>query len=154
MTAAAVSNTERRQSNINLVNELQEERREVWSLYCKVGDLKPFDCKTETQTLINQFSQLLVDYVSLGHFGIYERLLSGTERRNAVLTEAKIIYPEFSKTTESAISFNDKYDDNKQTLSVSELESDLSNLGENLAKRIDLEDKLCELVLNANSESA
>ena len=96
---------------------------------------------------LTQFSQLLIDYVSLGHFGIYEHLLSGTERRDAVLTAAKEIYPEFSKTTEAVMSFNDTYDDQKHTLSIDKLESDLSSLGENLAKRIDLEDKLCHLVM-------
>jgi len=45
---------------------------------------------------LTQFSQILVDYVSLGHFGVYERLLAGTERRSRVLSVAKDIYPEFS----------------------------------------------------------
>lgn len=46
------------------------------------------------------------------------------------------------------MSFNDKYDTDQQTLTVDKLEADLSILGEHLAKRIDLEDKLCDLVLN------
>ena len=101
------------------------------------------------KSLLNQFSQLLIDYVSLGHFGVYERLLSGTERRDGVLTTAKNLYPEFSQITESVMSFNDKYDDdNNHSLNVDELEKDLSRLGEQLAKRIDIEDKLCHLVLD------
>ena len=57
------------------------------------------------------------------------------------------MYPEFSQTTEAVIAFNDKYDDHKPTLSIDKLEADLSSLGESLAKRIELEDELCELVL-------
>ena len=140
-------NTERSQYTQHLVSELQEERHQVWSLYCKVAEQKPFSCSSETQSILTQFSQLLIDYVSLGHFGIYEHLLSGTERRDAVLNAAKAIYPEFSKTTEAVITFNDAYDDNKHALSIDNLESDLSSLGESLAKRIDLEDKLCHLIL-------
>jgi len=147
MSAVMQINPERRQYNQHLVSELQKERHQVWSLYCKVAEQKPFTCSSETQSLLTQFSQLLIDYVSLGHFGIYEHLLSGTERRDAVLTAAKEIYPEFSKTTEAVMSFNDTYDDQKHALSVDKLESDLSSLGENLAKRIDLEDKLCHLVM-------
>ena len=147
MSAVMQINPERRQYNQHLVSELQKERHQVWSLYCKVAEQKPFSCSSETQSLLTQFSQLLIDYVSLGHFGIYEHLLSGTERRDAVLTAAKEIYPEFSKTTEAVMSFNDSYDDQKHVLSVDKLESDLSSLGENLAKRIDLEDKLCHLVM-------
>jgi regulator of sigma D len=147
MSVVMQSIPERRQQNQNLVSELKKERNQVWSLYCKVADQKPFSCCSQTESLLSQFSQLLVDYVSLGHFGIYEHLISGTERRDSILTIAKNIYPEFSKTTEAVIAFNDKYDDSKHRLKVDKLESDLSSLGEHLAKRIELEDQLCSLVL-------
>jgi len=147
MSAVMNETPDRRQHNHHLVSELQQERGQVWSLYCEVADLKPFSATTETQSTLTQFSQLLVDYVSLGHFGIYEYLLSGKERREKVLTAAKKIYPEFSRTTEAAISFNDKYDDHKNKFKIESLEEDLSALGENLAKRIELEDELCRLVL-------
>lgn len=147
MSAVMSETIDRRQHNQNLVKELQQERQLVWSLYCKVGDLKPFSKSSETQSALTEFSQLLVDYVSLGHFGIYEHLLSGTERREKILKAAKNIYPDFSKTTEAVISFNDKYDDNNRTLETAELEIDLSTLGESLAKRIELEDDLCSLIL-------
>ena len=147
MSAVTEVKKERRHQNQKLVSQLQEERKKVWSLYCKVGDLKPFSCSSDTISIVTQFSQMLIDYTSLGHFGIYERLISGTERRGSVLTEAKSIYPEFSKITDSVISCNDKYDDQQKSFSVNDLESDLSSLGELLATRIDLEDTLCKLVL-------
>jgi len=147
--SAAIQTQERRQFNQNLVAELQEERHQVWSLYCKVAEHKPFSCSPETQSLLTQFSQLLIDYVSLGHFGIYERLFSGGgELRDGILTSANDIYSAFSETTEAVMSFNDKYDTDQQTLTVDKLEADLSILGEHLAKRIDLEDTFCDLVLN------
>jgi regulator of sigma D len=137
-------NTERRQQFFELITKLQNERQEVWSLYCNFAELKPFSANDAVKSLLTQFSQTLVDYVSLGHFGIYERLLAGTERRSRVLSVAKEIYPEFSLTTDSVISFNDKYDNVKRIDAFEELEQDLSALGESLAKRIDLEDRLCE----------
>lgn len=147
MSAVMASNPKRRQYNQHLVSELQKERYQVWSLYCKVAELKPFSCSSQTQSFLTKFSQLLIDYVSFGHFGIYECLLSGTERRDDVLTTAKKIYPEFSKTTDAIVCFNDKYDDSIQVLKVDKLETDLSLLGESLAKRINLEDTLCHLIL-------
>jgi regulator of sigma D len=148
MSATMQTTPDRRQHNHHLVSELQQERRQVWSLYCKVADLKPFPSLVETKSIVTEFSQLLIDYISLGHFGIYEYLLSGKERRGKVLTAAKNIYPDFSKTTEVAMSFNDKYDDSlKHKFKTDELEADLSALGESLAKRIELEDDLCRLVL-------
>ena len=146
MTVAASVRPERRQRTNQLIEELQKERREVWSLYCQVAELKPFTAIETLRPKLTQFSQLLVDYVSLGHFGVYERVLAGTERRDRVLSVAKAIYPEFSTTTEAAISFNDKYDKVDKIEQFDALEQDLSDLGEWLAKRIDLEDKLCELM--------
>jgi len=146
MPVATPINTERRQQSNELIAKLQNERREVWSLYCNVAELKPFSANDAVKSLLTQFSQLLVDYVSLGHFGVYERLLAGTERRSRVLTVAKELYPEFSKTTDAAISFNDKYDNVEKVEVFEDLEQDLSILGESLAKRIDLEDRLCEVM--------
>jgi regulator of sigma D len=136
-------NTERRQQACQLIAELQHERQEVWTLYYQVAELKPFSAKDEVKGLLTQFSQMLVDYVSLGHFGVYERLLAGTERRNGVLSIAKEIYPEFSATTDAAISFNDKYENVEKIDVFDDLEQDLSALGKSLAKRSDLEDRLC-----------
>ena len=146
MPDATPINTERRQQSYELIAKLQNERQEVWSLYCNVAELKPFSANDAVKSLLTQFSQILVDYVSLGHFGVYERLLAGTERRNRVLSVAKELYPEFSATTDAAISFNDKYDNVEKIEVFEDLEQDLSTLGESLAKRIDLEDRLCEVM--------
>ena len=146
MPDATPINTERRQQSYELIAKLQNGRREVWSLYCNVAELKPFSANDIVKILLTQFSQILVDYVSLGHFGVYERLLAGTERRSRVLSVAKELYPEFSATTDAAISFNDKYDNVEKIEVFEDLEQDLSILGESLAKRIDLEDRLCEVM--------
>ena len=146
MPVATPINTERRQQSYELIAKLQNERQEVLSLYCNFAELKPFSANDAVKSLLTQFSQILVDYVSLGHFGVYERLLAGTERRSRVLSVAKEIYPEFSATTDAAISFNDKYDNVEKIEVFEDLEQDLSALGESLAKRIDLEDRLCEVM--------
>ncbi len=147
MSATMQAIPDRRKHNHHLVSELQQERQQVWSLYCKVGDLKPFSSLSDTKVALTEFTQLLIDYISLGHFGIYEYLLSGKERRGKVLSAAKDLYPDFSKTTEAAMTFNDKYTEQTDKLTTADLETDLSTLGENLAKRIELEDDLCRLVL-------
>ena len=146
MPVATSINTERRQQSYELIAKLQNERQKVLSLYCNFTELKPFSANDAVKSLLTQFSQILVDYVSLGHFGVYERLLAGTERRSRVLSVAKDIYPEFSSTTDAAISFNDKYDNVEKIGVFEDLEQDLSALGESLAKRIDLEDRLCEVM--------
>lgn len=148
MSAVMQTFPERRRGTAALIDELRKERHEVWAMYCRIAELKPFSAGKKVQTRLSEFSQLLVDYVSLWHFGIYERLLSGNEKRQALLSFANELYPELSRTTDAAIVFNDKYEHAKNHLTPSALEQDLSVLGENLAIRMSLEDKLCNMLLN------
>jgi len=59
----------------------------------------------------------------------------------------KGVFPVLSSTTEAAVSFNDKYENGAATTIFDGLEKDLSALGESLAKRIDLDSRFCELML-------
>lgn len=147
MSVVGQQQPERRQQTYQLIAKLQNERHEVWRLYCEIAKLKPFKLNSELKNSIAQFSQMLIDYISLGHFSVYEHLLAGTERRDGVLSVANQIYPELSQTTDVAISFNDKYESSEQMSIVDDLEIDLSILGENLAKRIELEDQFCSLMV-------
>lgn len=146
MTTAEQVRPERRQRTVQLITELQKERKDLWALYCQIGEMKPFVNVETVRTKLTQFSQILVDYMSLGHFGLYERILSGTERRESIMSLATEIYPEFSEVTELSVSFNDKYEKAKDADAFKALADDLSFLGESLAKRFELEDQLCALM--------
>ncbi len=149
MTVATTARTERRKQGNLLIQELQKERIQVWTLYGNIAELKPFTVNSEKiPNIINEFAQLMVDYISLGHFGIYQRILDGNERRQKVLTAAEEMYPEYSATTETAVTFNDKYVSSEAVnQNMEALEQDLSKLGEDLAKRIEIEDRLCHMLL-------
>lgn len=148
MSAVKDSSTnERRQQTYQLIAELKSERLEVWTLYCEIANLKPFTAHPDLKQKLNQFCQLVIDYISLGHFGVYERLMSGTERRDRVLLAVKEIFPDLSITTQIAELFNEKYEHLEDFDYFEELDKDLSVLGENLALRSDLEDKLCNLLM-------
>jgi regulator of sigma D len=146
MATAEPAKPERRQRTVQLIDELQHERQDLWSLYCQIGELKPFTEIEPVKSKLMQFSEVLVDYVSLGHFGLYERILSGTERRENIMTVATDVYPEFSEVTELSVSFNDKYEKANGAAAFITLAEDLSALGESLAKRFELEDRLCGLM--------
>ncbi len=135
-------------SNRHLVETLQEERSAVWSLYCEIAKMKPFASTNSIRPVLSEFSQLLIDYVSLGHFGIYEHLLAEKQPQDLALSVAEQIYPAFSNTTASAVSFSDAYDDGKRNFKTDNLAKDLSKLGEQLAKRMELEDHLCSMLLH------
>lgn len=147
MSAAGQAQPERRQQTYQLIAKLKNERHEVWRLYCDIANLKPFKPNAELKKGLVKFSQMLIDYISLGHFSVYEHLVAGTERRDGVLSAASKIYPELNQTTDVAVSFNDKYDTTDKIKLFDELEQDLSYLGEILVKRIELEDKFCNLMI-------
>lgn len=137
-----------RQQTADLIDELLQERKQMWSLYCSVAGLEPFSEKQPIETKLNEFCQILVDYISLGHFGIYRRIADGEERRRKVLELAEHIYPQIEETTEIAVSFNDKYEKLQGEKLLKNLSTDLSLLGETLASRIDLEDQLIKSLMH------
>jgi regulator of sigma D len=96
---------------------------------------------------LQRFCQILVDYVSAGHFEVYEQLASearafGDERG---LQLAKQIYPRLDATTEAALSFNDRCD-NGDCRDGACLSEELRRLGQSLHERFELEDCLIEVL--------
>lgn len=141
------STNERRRASKDTIDRLVTERGEVLSLYWRLAGIDSFqDSGKRTpapgQKLLQEFCQLLVDYIAAGHFGLYERIINGNERRREVATLAQELYPRIADTTSLALDFNDKYDGGEQDELPDSFQSDLSRLGEELAVRIDLEDKL------------
>ncbi len=126
----------------SLISELLEERKQVWGLYCKVSGIEDAPKAVTIEKLLQDFCQMTVDYISLGHFGIYQRILDGSERRKSVVDAAERIYPMISKATEVVLDFNDKYQSVTPAMILHDLSTDLSNVGEQLANRIDWEDQL------------
>lgn len=137
--------SERRSQARTMIKELLQSRQRVWSLYCTIGGLNNFSTNQPVESLIPEFCQALVDYISLGHFGIYQRITDGRERRTNIIKKAEEIYPGISDSTDAAIEFNDKYRA-VSGVTLGSLASDLSRLGEELATRIDLEDQLIETI--------
>lgn len=144
------SGVDRRKQTNTMVSKLIEERNHLWQLYCGVAGLEPFTPDKPIENRIQDFCQSMVDYLALSHFGIYQRIASGQERRQKVVRIAETLYPAISRATEAAVEFNDKYEhmtgDKEQ---LAHLSDDLSQLGEQMALRNDLEDHLLEIMTAA-----
>lgn len=125
----------------------------MWVLYCKVAGLEPFSGTGQERGLVEEFCQILVDYISTGHFGLYERILEGKERRHAVRQVAADVYERIAQTTDAAVSFNDLYDATRKFDMDEEFAHDLSRLGEALAVRIELEDLIIERMCEGAARS-
>jgi len=139
---------ERRKGTLEVVRKLTGERTEMLVLFCKVAGLEPYASHEPVRPVLAKFCEVLVDYIAAGHFALYDRILNGNERRKEVVDVAQEIYPRIAKSTDAAVDFNDKYekfDDDR----LRELSRDLSELGEALAARIELEDRLLQALTPA-----
>jgi regulator of sigma D len=134
---------ERRHGSQELVGKLVAERTEMLATYFRLAGIKSYSASDKSvQTLLQEFCQILVDYVAAGHFAVYERILEGKERRQEVADIAAEVYERIARATDMALDFNDKYDCEDHCTALDSLSKDLSKLGEELTVRIELEDKL------------
>ena len=102
--------------------------------------------------LLQEFCQDLVDYLATGHFEIYRRIEEKEERRAEIMKLADQVFDRISETTAVAVAFNDLYDtsENFDPEVLSQLPTQLSRLGEELATRIDLEDRFINTLLSTS----
>lgn len=94
---------------------------------------------------IKSFCANLVDYVSAGHFEIYEKLTNEAKifgDRHLGLFDS--IYPDIAETTQSLISFDSEFDSSK-SLPTPQIKQFLSQIGVVLEKRFFLEDQMIKL---------
>lgn len=126
-----------------------EERQELLVRYCEMAGLPPYS-KSESlpsATDITGFCEILVDYVSTGHFEIYDKLIANAEVDITKAKElAQQLYPLITVTTEQVLSFNDSYAEVSAEEPLPGFDRDLSKLGEALEVRMELEDRLLHML--------
>ncbi len=150
--------TDRRARTRKEIKQLINERNEVLALYCSLagcdGNQAASADDIDLDTL-QEFCQLLIDYIATGHFELYSRISEGKERRQEIIKLADTIYPRIERTTALAVEFNDTYDGGNHFTDdlKQKLPEKLSTLGEELATRIELEDKLINTILSPNHKA-
>ncbi len=142
MSSEAQEQSERRSGTRTLIDKMLGERQRMLVLYERVAGVEPYADEMLDNDLLREFSQILVDYIASGHFGLYERIAAGRERRQGIVELAEKLYPRIAYTTQAAIEFNDVYEKSNGQGISGNLSNMLSKLGEELAVRIDLEDQL------------
>lgn len=144
--------TERRKQTRAAVDRLLEQRQKMLVHYERVSGVQPFDSNAPSPELLETFVQLLMDYIASGHFGLYQRITEGTERRENVIEVAERIFPKIAATMDKALDFNDAYDKADKSAPSDTLSDQLSRLGEVIAYRIELEDELVAAMLAPRRE--
>ena len=138
---------ERRNETTKLIDHMLVERNQLLALLLQTSGIKVNAPSESDNDLLNEFCQVLVDYIAAGHFGLYERIVKRKERRKNVAELALKVYPEIDETTQIALSFNERYDPDNDNSDLAGLQEDLSRLGEALTTRIELEDQLISQLL-------
>ena len=81
------------------------ERQELLSRYCALSTtLKQSASSAATRGKLDRFCEVLVDYVSAGHFEVYRELLEAGERRG--VADGAALYRQIVPTTAVALDFN------------------------------------------------
>ena len=135
-----------------LIDAWLEERVQLLVLYCSLtGSGQTEEDRRPIQEKIRSLCEILVDYISAGHFEIYEQLQQEAIafRDSKAIERSKELIPLIQKTTDACISFNDKAD---CFSNITDLQMGLSKLGEVLEERFFLEDKMIEILHNAHKE--
>ena len=97
---------------------------------------------------LEDFCQSLVDYLSDGHFNLYERIIREMEGTTPYLAASKL-YPLLEANTQQIMDYYDSTLENAiDHDNYLEFQQALSDLGEALEERFTLEDRLIALVLD------
>lgn len=147
MTKAASNERHPRLKTRRLIEDMLIQRKRMLVLLWELSkqDLKQID--DAIRETLDDFLSVLVDYIAAGHFGLYERIAMGSERRAPVVETAREIYPRIAHTTVAAVEFNERYGTADKNLLGARLANDLSSLGEEVTTRIELEDRLINAML-------
>lgn len=142
---------ERRGASHELIQHMLKERNQLLSLLLQVSSDGSKNQSVQSDANLEEFVQVLVDYIAARHFGLYERISEGKERRKTVSELAMKIYPRIEQTTQIALAFDEKYNPENKDRNFNNFPEDLSMLGEELTTRIELEDQLIQLLLEFKS---
>lgn len=139
---------ERWRGKHTVIDKWLDERKQLLVEFCQLSGLTPFEDRVlPSFEQLQGFCQLLMDYVSAGHFEVYEKVVAQCqEHGEESIKLAQQLYPLIADTTDAVLQFNDIYTDKKRKEEdiAQRLDDDLSKLGEKLATRIELEDQLIQ----------
>ena len=141
----------------DLVTKLLTARQDSLVLFQKLAALQqPFAPAAPVPHLLQRFRQTLVDYLARGWCEVFQALedqpADSPYRRARELAQS--CYARIARTTQAALAFHDRYDGDLSKAELAELNEDLSRLGECLAERIELEDRIVAAVRTSRNAIA
>lgn len=142
--------TERVGGSNELVDYWLNARNHLLVSYYKLVGIKPGKEAVTAldEKALDDFCHALVDYLSAGHFNIYERIISEMEGTSPLLAATQI-YPLLEANTQEIMDYYDTHLENAiDHDNWLEFQTALSDIGEAMASRFALEDKLIVLAFD------
>lgn len=142
--------TERVRGSNKLVDRWLHVRKHLLVAYYNLVGIKPGkeSFMRLNEKALDDFCQSLVDYLSDGHFNLYERIIREMEGTTPYLAASKL-YPLLEANTQQIMDYYDSTLENAiDHDNYLEFQQALSDLGEALEERFTLEDKLIALALD------
>ena len=135
-----------------IIDRWLQERQDMLVQYCALSGLDQAATNDQARgEKLRELCQILVDYVSAGHFEIYDQLIKeGRDfEDDDALKEAGKLFSIVDGTTEQILDFNDKY---LETDDLASIDSDLSRLGETLEVRFTAEDRMISVLHTSHKD--
>lgn len=134
-----------------IIDRWLDERKELLVDYCELSNAVNTSEDADQGPMLRKLCQIMVDYVSAGHFEVYEQLMQEAKDFDDTegLRVAGELYKTIDATTEDILDFNDKY---QETDDLETLNADLSKVGEWLATRFEAEDRMIEVLHVAHKD--
>lgn len=135
-----------------LIDRWLAERKQLVQQYTELRQAA--ESNQTTQTALESFCDIVVDYVSAGHFEVYEQLIREAEdfQDQGGLALARQLYPRIETITQSAVEFNDHYGRAGSDGDRALMQERLLHLGALLHERFELEDCLIEVLHTAHQD--
>lgn len=125
------------------------ERMELLIQYCDLAGVgQQSSTALPDSNKISDFCEILMDYLSAGHFEVYDMLVADDNEGSALKQR---VYPKLAVTTDEALAFNDAYVDAITAEQAKHFDSALAKLGETLEERFELEDELIAHMHNSDN---
>jgi len=137
-----------------LVQHWLRDRQALIALMAMLSDehARAFDASVLSRR-VQALCEALLDYVSAGHFEIYDELLAEAELRGSRnLSAGLALYPRLQATTDAVLRFNDLHEGPAGTDILDCLPQELAELLPALDERFGIEDRMIAL-LHEHSET-
>ncbi|GHG04035.1 sigma D regulator [Thalassotalea marina] len=135
-----------------VIDNWLKERQLLLVAYCELIGMpqkEDHNHSLPSQQDLTRFCQILMDYLSAGHFEIFTNIVAEcNEKGPDDKRQADTIFPKLNDSTDLALQFNDKYAEMPVDDLPDNFDIELSALGRALEDRFSLEDQLLDMLVH------